>query len=202
MSYTYIYHDERMIPYYVGKGSGKRAFVDHGAIPVPPRSRILIQFWESEAKAFEMEVWWIALYGRKDIGTGCLLNQDDGGRAPSKRTCSRGGKIQGRKNVESGQIASISSLGGKAGIQKMTREQRARGGRKSIVQMRTFFNPALMPGFAKDMGTKQGRLNVESGHLKSISSAGGKVGGEISAHLRWHVNRGIHKLECRLCRSL
>src|ERR1700677_4714615 len=109
--YTYIYYDERMLPYYVGKGCGKRAFRQSGrSVLVPPIARILIQHWASEQEAFVMEMWYIGFYGSKDLGTGMLLNQDDGGRAPSRATCSK----RGRGAVASGLLARICILGGRA----------------------------------------------------------------------------------------
>jgi NUMOD3 motif-containing protein len=85
MFYTYLWFRENSLPYYVGKGKGDRAFVSdgHGVHRPKDKARILIQNWESEEKAFEMEKWWIAFYGRKDLGTGCLRNLTDGGEGPS-----------------------------------------------------------------------------------------------------------------------
>jgi hypothetical protein len=82
--YTYLWLREDGTPYYVGKGSGKRAFTRHRNNAPPPKSlaRILVQHWESEEKAFEMEKWWISLFGRKDNGTGVLRNLTDGGENP------------------------------------------------------------------------------------------------------------------------
>jgi hypothetical protein len=66
-------------PYYYGKGSGQRAFSGPHKVPIPERSRILLQYWASEIDAFEMEKFYIQLFGRKDIGTGILRNFADGG---------------------------------------------------------------------------------------------------------------------------
>jgi hypothetical protein len=78
--YTYLWLREDGTPYYVGKGTGKRA-IRKGS----PQDlwRILIQEHESEADAFAAEIFLIAYYGRKDIGTGCLWNRTDGGDGSS-----------------------------------------------------------------------------------------------------------------------
>lgn len=82
--YTYLWFRENMLPYYVGKGSGDRAYTsDSHCVKCPKvRARIFVQFWESEDKAFEMEKWYISLFGRKDLGIGCLRNLTDGGENP------------------------------------------------------------------------------------------------------------------------
>ena len=82
--YTYLWLREDGTPYYVGKGSKVRAFVKHDhRCPVPSdRSRILIQYFVSEADAFTAEVFLIEFYGRKDLGTGCLRNLTNGGEKP------------------------------------------------------------------------------------------------------------------------
>ena len=69
------------VPYYVGKGSGDRAFRSDGHCVGRPRSRdyILIQDYPDEASAFAGEIFMVAYWGRKDKGTGCLVNQTDGG---------------------------------------------------------------------------------------------------------------------------
>ncbi len=82
--YTYEYLRSDWTPYYVGKGHNGRAFSNYHRIKPPKESaRIRIQYWADEAEAFEMEKWYIALYGRKDIGTGILRNLTDGGEGPT-----------------------------------------------------------------------------------------------------------------------
>ena len=84
--YTYLWLREDGTPYYVGKGSYKRAYVRHrkGSRLYPPKNRhnILIQEHPLEKDAFAAEVFFIAYYGRKSLGTGCLLNLTDGGEKP------------------------------------------------------------------------------------------------------------------------
>jgi hypothetical protein len=81
MYYTYLWLRENGTPYYVGKGSGKRGYVKHSHRMLPPLSkdRIIVQDFETEAEAFEAEVFLIQYYGREDKSTGCLLNLTDGG---------------------------------------------------------------------------------------------------------------------------
>ena len=102
MFYVYVYRDPRPLkanqPVYVGKGSGDRDlshwskgshnkpfqdFISHlklrGHVALCER---LLQT-ESEAEAFAKEVELIALYGRRNLGTGTLFNLTDGGEGGS-----------------------------------------------------------------------------------------------------------------------
>lgn len=79
--YTYLWLREDGTPYYVGKGSGTRAFTSacHGVHRPPQDERILLEEQTSETEAFEVERFLISFYGRLDLGTGCLRNLTDGG---------------------------------------------------------------------------------------------------------------------------
>jgi hypothetical protein len=83
--YTYAYLREDGTPYYIGKGKGRRAYGKHRKnLPVPPVERILfLKTGLTEEEAFKHEVYMIALYGRKDKGTGILWNFTDGGEGTS-----------------------------------------------------------------------------------------------------------------------
>lgn len=73
-------------PYYVGKGSGKRAFEKYGRTVPAPRDSNCVAFVEeglTEERAFELESYSIKLYGWVDTGTGILRNRTDGGDGPS-----------------------------------------------------------------------------------------------------------------------
>ena len=78
--YTYLYLREDGTPYYVGKGSGYRAFSKNHRTP-PPKDKnlILLQEFPDAKTAQEAEIFLISLYGRTDAGTGCLRNLTDGG---------------------------------------------------------------------------------------------------------------------------
>lgn len=73
-------------PYYVGKGSGKRAFEKYGRTVPAPRDSGCVAFVAeglTEERAFELESYCIKLYGRVNTGTGILRNRTDGGDGPS-----------------------------------------------------------------------------------------------------------------------
>ncbi|NZD50521.1 NUMOD3 domain-containing DNA-binding protein [Rhizobium leguminosarum] len=90
MFYTYVWRDNSGAAFYVGKGVGKRAF------NTSQRSRAFGEVYkrggctveivdyfihESQAHAHEMEL--IDFYGRRDNGTGELVNLTDGGEGAS-----------------------------------------------------------------------------------------------------------------------
>ena len=80
--YTYAYLREDKTPYYIGKGKGNRAHKRSKTDIKPPKdkSRILILKNNlTEEEAFRHEVYMIAVFGRKDLGTGILYNKTDGG---------------------------------------------------------------------------------------------------------------------------
>jgi hypothetical protein len=90
--YTYAYLDDNNKPYYVGKGSGNRAYNPHSNVKVPEdKSKILfLKKNLSEKKAFEHEAYMIHVLGRKHLGgllenihPGCKYNPQNR-RAPSE----------------------------------------------------------------------------------------------------------------------
>ncbi len=78
--FTYEYLRDDWTPYYVGKGFGKRHRRPHRVSIPKDDAHIRIQYWADEATAFEMERFFIRLWGRKDNGTGILWNLTAGGQ--------------------------------------------------------------------------------------------------------------------------
>jgi hypothetical protein len=86
--YTYAYLREDRTPYYIGKGQGNRAYVKRygkgrARRPKNLNNIILLKQNLTEEEAFKHEIYMIAVFGRKDLGTGILHNRTDGGDGPS-----------------------------------------------------------------------------------------------------------------------
>ncbi len=148
--YTYIWTREDGSPYYIGKGAGRRAFVNgsHNVRKPKDASRIQIISARDEQSAYETEKFLIAYYGRKDNRTGCLRNFSDGGENPLKLSPEsierRAAKLRGvPKSVEHRRKLSIANTGKKQSPETIAKKVAALTGRKrpefgkkiSIMQM-------------------------------------------------------------------
>jgi hypothetical protein len=84
--YTYAYLRKDGTPYYIGKGKDNRVYVKGRGQIKPPKDKSRIIFLKqnlTEKKAFQHEKYMIAVFGRKDLGTGILHNRTDGGEGTS-----------------------------------------------------------------------------------------------------------------------
>lgn len=137
--YSYMWMREDESPYYVGKGSGKRAFINgHGVHRPPCLFRIVVFPQDSEADAFRSEMDLIELFGRKDLGTGCLRNLTNGGE----------GTTGHKHTLKAKKAISVSLLGNSRGLgqisrlgQKASAESRRKQSEKKIGNHNGFGNP-------------------------------------------------------------
>jgi len=94
--YTYAYLREDRTPYYIGKGQGNRAYRRSKKDIKPPKDKSRIIYLKqnlTEEEAFKHEIYMIAVFGRKDLGTGILHNRTNGGDGTSGAIAwNRGGK--------------------------------------------------------------------------------------------------------------
>jgi hypothetical protein len=105
MYYTYAYLREDKTPYYIGKGKGNRIYKKGTGEINPPKDKSRIIYLKqnlTEEEAFRHEIYMIAVFGRKDLGTGILRNGTDGGEGNSgwvpseetKKRMSKSGKVK------------------------------------------------------------------------------------------------------------
>lgn len=86
MYYVYSYLREDYSPYYIGKGSGKRAYIKGPKEVKPPKDKSRVKIIKdnlTEEESFLLEKLYILMFGRIDLCSGILRNKSDGGDGAS-----------------------------------------------------------------------------------------------------------------------
>jgi hypothetical protein len=130
--YTYAYLREDRTPYYIGKGQGKRLYQKGKGEVYPPKDKSRIIFLKQnliEEDAFKHEIYMIAVFGRKDLGTGILRNKTGGGDGVSGIVLSeenkrkRSERMKGTNNPHYGKRGENSHMYGKNFSEETRRKQ-------------------------------------------------------------------------------
>ena len=110
--YVYAYLRSDGSPYYIGKGSGPRAWKhansEHAKMPKDHSRIAILETGLSEIGALAIERRYIRWYGRKDNDTGVLHNLTEGGEG----VCGRSPSMRGKNHsIETKKKISISKKG-------------------------------------------------------------------------------------------
>jgi hypothetical protein len=190
--YTYAYLREDRSPYYIGKGEGNRAYKKYRSGIKPPKNKSRIIFLKQnliEEEAFRHEIYMIAVFGRKDLGTGILHNRTNGGEGVSGRVlgadgiknCSKAGTKGGKKSKKLG-----------SGIHGRTQEQMTEDGKKggTISGKRNYELGLGIHGRTKEQMTEDGKKAKKlglgyHGRTQEQMTEDGKKGAKTTNSQKW-----------------
>ena len=189
--YTYAYLREDKTPYYVGKGTGGRIYSTNRKGLKPPKDKSRIIFLKqnlTEQEAFKHEIYMIAVFGRKDLGTGILHNRTDGGEGPSGAVRSDESKIKyskskkGKNNPQYGKRGKNSHNYGKSPSEETRKKLSERQkGEKNHNYGKSFSEETRKKLSEVNKGENNpmyGKSRSEESRKKQSEALKGKYGGE------------------------
>ena len=188
-------------PYYIGKGSNRRAWAKH-TVPIPKNQNliVIVAFNLTDLGACAIERRLIKWYGRQDIGTGILHNRTDGGdgignwytndvisiRASSCPVDFKPGRMP--PTAESRAKISASNKGKIMSAETRTKQSIAALGRKRSVEFCQKMSeiaknrqPPTAESRAKNSASNKGKIVSAESRAKNSASNKGKI---VSAETR------------------
>jgi hypothetical protein len=191
--YTYAYLRKDGTPYYIGKGSEKRIYAKGGRPCVTPKDKSRIIFLKqnlTEEDAFRHEFYMIAVFGRKDLGTGILHNKTYGGDGASgriktkeesekirKRMLGENNPMYGRKYTEEERKNLSEKMKGNSGKKHTEEFKKGRCGSG---------NPMYGKKYPEQSKRMKERMNTLEG--KEMSQKIGKINGKKT----YEMGIGVH----------
>ena len=196
--YVYQYIREDGSPYYIGKGSGNRAFVKNKrGIPKDINRIQFVKTNLTEQQALDLEKNLIKHYGRKDLGNGILINLTDGGEGLSNPSKESRRKMADAKKSESLETKQKRSNSAKARIrtplsaetkQKISQKN---SGKKRSAKAKEKMSLAKIgkPSYIRTEAT----LSKQRKPKKQVTCPHCTKTGGISSMSRWHFSNCKHK---------
>ena len=206
--YTYVYKDplKNMEPFYVGKGNGKRLYRHLSRKDKHPLTQRLQKMLREgnkpdieiinvtcENTAFRLEMFLINQYGRKDLGTGPLLNLTDGGEGGNGKC----GLDHPMKKIENKEKLRIAQLGSNNSMYDRTPWNKGIPQSKEAkdINIKTHIGKSYALGcsHSEESKIKQHNSMIGRPQPKVTCPHCGKIGGSGAMH-QWHFenckNRG------------